>query len=462
MNILGFEITRRKAQNLQSVPSWWNHGWGPITESYAGAWQQNVIVASDKPTLLASSAVYACVTGISSDIAKLPIRLVEEKEGTEGIWVETESASFSPVLRKPNHYQNRIQFMQQWILSKLLYGNAYILKERDGRGVVVKLYPLHPLCVTPLVAEDGSVWYQVKRDYLSGITDAEAEVAIPAREIIHDRMAELWHPLVGVSPLFACANSATMQSKALANSQRLFSNASIPSGVLTAPGEISQDTANRLKQDWQANFSGTNYGKTAVLGDGLKWDPTTITADHAQLTEQLKFSVEDVARAFHYPLFKLNGVYPTYDSIQSLIVMYYSDCLQELIEKAELCLDEGLDIPKPMGTEFDIENLLRMDTASLYESNKSASDWMTIDEQRRRANLPPLPIGGDTVYRQQQDHSIEAIAKRDEGVDPFGTAKPEPAPAPEPEPEEPEQTRSFDAEDLELLYGAEFRKELAL
>jgi phage portal protein BeeE len=59
------------------------------------------------------------------------------------------------VLRKPNRYQNRIKFVETWIASKLLHGNAYILKERDNRGVVVALYVLDPHRVKPLVAPDG-------------------------------------------------------------------------------------------------------------------------------------------------------------------------------------------------------------------------------------------------------------------------------------------------------------------
>lgn len=466
MNILGFEITRKKAApaGMQSVPTNWNYGWGPITESFAGAWQRNIVVGGDKPALLASSAVFACVTGISSDVAKLRVKLVEESK--DGIWIETFSPSFSPVLRKPNHYQDRIQFLQSWIISKLLYGNVYVFKERDGRGVVIRLYVLHPLCVTPKVAPDGSVWYDLKQDWLSQIEmNRYGEFAIPSSEIIHDRFNTLWHPLVGVSPLFACASAAMVQASALANSTDLFGKNAIPSGILTAPGTINQENANELKRRWEENYGGANRKRTAVLGDGLKFEAIATTAEAAQLADQLKFTVEDVARAFHYPLFKLGGEYPPYDSIQALNILYYSDCLQILIEQLELCLDEGLAIPSPMGTEMDIDNLFRMDTLALNESIDSMGKWATINEQRKRGNYGKLPVGGDTVYRQEQDHSIEAISKRDAGEDPFGKAAATPTPTPqmeEPEDEPQEERSLLDAEELELLYGAEFRKELSL
>ena len=89
-----------------------------------------------------------------------------------GIWQETTSPAFSPVLRKPNPFQTRIQFWESWILSKLLSGNAYVLKVRDSRSVVVGLYVLDPSRVAPLVTADGDVYYQLRADNLAGIADS--------------------------------------------------------------------------------------------------------------------------------------------------------------------------------------------------------------------------------------------------------------------------------------------------
>ena len=54
----------------------------------------------------------------------------------DGIWTETTSPAFSPVLRKPNRSQTIVKFVESWMFSKLLHGNTYVLKERDERGVV--------------------------------------------------------------------------------------------------------------------------------------------------------------------------------------------------------------------------------------------------------------------------------------------------------------------------------------
>jgi len=203
-------------------------GWWPLSirEPYTGAWQRNEEIRMD--TALSFSAVFACTTRIMNDTGKVALRLVEED--SNGIWNPVENPAYSPVLRKPNRYQNAAQFKETWTASKLNSGNTYVLKARDQRRVVTSMYVLDPLRVTPLVSQDGAVYYELKRDDLSGLP-SEA-VTVPASEIIHDRMNCLFHPLVGLSPIFACALSARQGLAIQNNSSKLFSNGSIPGGVL--------------------------------------------------------------------------------------------------------------------------------------------------------------------------------------------------------------------------------------
>jgi phage portal protein BeeE len=117
---------------------------------------------------------------------------------------------------------------------------------------------------------------------------------------------------------------------------------------------------------------------------------------------------------------------PNYNNIEALNQQYYSQCLQEKIEKIELLLDEGFELPKPYGTEFEIDDLLRMDSATMMGTLEKGKNYLTPNEGRLRLNLRPV-TGGDTVFRQQQDFSLEALNKRDSQADPFGASSPEPA-----------------------------------
>jgi phage portal protein BeeE len=119
---------------------------------------------------------------------------------------------------------------------------------------------------------------------------------------------------------------------------------------------------------------------------------------------------------------------PKYDNIEAKNQQYYSQCLQKHIESIELCLDEGLGLTEhkdhTYGTEFDLDDLLRMDTATKVKTAvESLKGVATPNEARKKFDLKPIK-GGDTVYLQQQNYSLEALAKRDASADPFGTAAP--------------------------------------
>lgn len=402
-----------------------SEGWWPkVRESFAGAWQRNVEVRRE--LVLAQSALFSCLTLISGDIGKLRIKLMELDN--DGIWKETASSAFGPVLRKPNNYQTRQQFIETWILSKLTSGNAYCYKVRDSRGVVVEMHILNPHRVTPLVGPmDGSVFYRLQQDHLAGIT-AEEAIAIPASELMHDRFNCLFHPLVGLSPIYACGLAATQALKIQENSARFFANQSRPSGVLTAPAQINEDTAKRLQDYWQSNFSGDNSGRVAVLGDGLKYSAMSMSAEEAQMVEQLKLASEQVCSTFHVPSFMIGGPAPNYNNVESLQIQYLNQCLQVLIEALESCLDEGLGLTKTNGralrTEVDIDGLLRMDTSS---QTKSAADLVgagisSPNEARRKFGLPPVD-GGEAPYLQMQNYSLAALARRGEAPSEGGSAE---------------------------------------
>jgi HK97 family phage portal protein len=423
-----------KALTLSGVND--SRGWMTLyrgSDTYTGSWQQDRTVSDD--ALIGFAPVYACVTLIASDLGKICLDLMELDRG---IWVKKESAQFSPMLRKPNHYQTRQQFIELWALSKLLRGNTYALKIRDNAQRVKQLYVLDPNRVTPLVAPDGSVFYELRRDDLSKLpTDYPA---IPASEIIHDRMECLFHPLVGIAPLWAAYLSTTQGLRIQNNSEAFFKNQSRPGGMLTAPHSINDETAKRLKDEFEANFSGDRMGRLFVGGDGLTYNPMAHTALDSQLVEQLKLSAEQVCSVFHVPAYMIGaGAVPSYTNVVALNQQYYQQCLQKFFNAIEDLIDDGIGLAAlNYRTEFDLKDLMRMDPAAQVELLTKASGGAYMKPNEARADSGLLPVtGGDSLYKQHQDYSLEALAKRDAKDDPFAPATPPKPAAAAPDDDEP-------------------------
>lgn len=418
--------TQEKA--LQSVD---DRGWTRIFDWVSGAWQSHSEYIPNADSVLAYPAVFTCISLIQSDIGKL--HPLVEKQTADGIWVAQKNHQVAKLLRKPNNYQTHNQFKELWLNSKLVHGNAYGLKVRE-RGEVVAIQILDPLKVTPLIADNGDVYYRLNEDRLAKVDPENMEqLVVPASEIIHDRWNCIYHPLIGMSPIFASGAAATMGLSIQKSSKGFFSKGSSPSGVLTAPGSISDETAKRLKDYFEKKFSGDGSGGVAVVGDGLKYEQMRMSNVDAQLIEHLKWTAEVVCATFHVPSYLAGVGNEPAGKNDAIMLRYYSQCLQSPIEAFEECFARGLDLPDDHRVQLDLDGLFRMDQSTLVETLTKGvrGSLMAPNEGRKKANLPPLK-GGDTVYMQHQDYSLEALEWRDSQPNPFDikAANDSPPPAP--------------------------------
>jgi phage portal protein BeeE len=187
----------------------------------------------------------------------------------------------------------------------------------------------------------------------------------------------------------------------------------------------------------------------AVLGDGLKYEAMTMSAVDAQLIDQLKWTAENVCVAFHVSPSKIFVTsQPTYNNVEAIDQNYYSETLQNPIECIELLLDEGLGLTEGTqryGVEFDLDGLMRMDTSTRVKAAQEAINaGMTVNEARFKFfDLGPV-TGGDAVYLQQQNYSLEALAKRDASANPFAMTRPAP-PSPPPDAPDADDDAKFTA-----------------
>jgi HK97 family phage portal protein len=404
-----------------------------------GSWQMNMGAAPSSAELVAFSAVYACTTIISGDVAKMPLQVFKVDMTTDARELQR-GHYYAELMRAPNDYQTAIDFLQLFMLSVLLQGNGYAFCRFDLRGRVSEMHVLDPRTTRVHVEPaSGAVFYKTGSNALAGL---DGDVMVPERFIIHHRLPLLpSHPLVGVTPVFAAAASSAVGLHILRNSQSFFGNASRPAGVITAPGKVSPDTATRLKEDWDNNYSGQRYGKTAVLPDGLKWEPLTITAQDAQLIEQLRWSVEDVGRVFRVPPILLgDSSKTTYRNTEQLGRQYLVGCLGYHLEALEQRFRRAFGFAPNMELRFDLSTLLRAEIDVRYAAYQTAlqSAWTTINEVRAQEGLAPLE-GGDEPHIQMQ-----YVPLSDSGKAP---AIPPPAPAPKPKlppPDDDEEQASID------------------
>jgi HK97 family phage portal protein len=434
-------IFRRRSRAKSASSGVFGGSWQPLMayrgrhgryhDHEPGSWQRDVRIEPDQQ--LRHHAVFACMSQIASDVAKMRLCL-KQLNATGGYWSETTNPAYSAVLAKPNAYQLPGQFIESWLWSKLGTGNFYALKQYDSRNVVNGIYPLDPFRCRPMIANDGSgaVFYELQSDNLTpGLTET---VFVPARYMIHDRYNTAFHPFWGVSPLYAATASAAGGLAMVRSSARFFQRGAKLSGVLAGPGQIDPDTAKRLEDRWAEDFEGEdNSGKIAVLGSGLKFESMMMSMVDSEITDQMEWSATQICSVFAMPPWKIGlGDSPRgIINVQALAVDYLSGCLQRYVESIEACLTLGLGLSAGLKVSLDETGLLRMDQLTLgtYLSNLTGCGLLCPNEGRAKLGLPPVE-GGDTPYMQVQNYALSALAKRDAVAPAPGTAGDNPPPPP--------------------------------
>ena len=114
--------------------------------------------------------------------------------------------------------------------------------------------------------------------------------------------------------------------------------------------------------------------------------PAAASAVDSQLVEQLKWTTETICGVFKVPAALIDSSHAApYGNSEQLVQQFYSQCLQALMTAIELSLDEGLDL-MPLGTEFNIDDLYWMDTATRTKAAGDAigSAVLTVNESRRK------------------------------------------------------------------------------
>lgn len=410
-----------------------SHGY--VHEPHSGAWQQNIWChGPGDPANF--SAVFACVQIISTDVAKLtPIVYRRLENGTAEPHPNHPAQA---VLLNPNDAQTHVDFFQQLMASVLLAGPAYVYLERDQRNVVSSMHLLNPYRTTPMLAADGSRFFEVNYGAAAVVSEedywtAGGRAVIPARDVMfHRELSSVTHPLMAISPLTAALTSAMTGSLIQGHQQAFFENMSRTSGVLTAPHKISKETADRLRIDWEQNFKAGSFGRVAVLGEGLAWQPLSLNAVDSQLMDSLKWTVADVARCYRIPDYMLGlatGANTTRSS--ELLLNYYHQALAARLKALEARIAHAFDFSSDVYVEFDMSELMRPNFPERMAAYKNAqnSGVYSINELRRMEELAPVD-GGDEPLVQVQYVPLSVLAARQTaGASPQAQTPSSPPPA---------------------------------
>jgi len=385
----------RLAKNTSANPEPWFIDW-----LHGGQKSATGLVVSPQKAMR-DVIVMACVSIRAVDFAKLPGHVFRTQ--SNGGKTIVKNHALERLLHKPNSFQTWLEFAEQMGASYLLRGNAYAAILRDGRARPIALIPVNPESVCVYAAPDGDLYYRVNRvnDHQRAMLAAFPDL-IPAADMLHLRALSM-DGLLGMSRVGMSREAIGLSLALEEYSARLFSNGTMPGGVLQTDKRLTDPVFKRTQQQWQDKYSGLeNAGKTPILEEGLKWIKQSMTAIEAQTVEARRLQIEQLATAFDVPLHRL-GIIPEGGgpAIIQAHQMYLNNTLSSDAERWESKLNDafGLD-GEEMFVEFDLDYFNRADIQTRMTAYRTAVVGMigTPNEMRRREGWPDIE-GGDTLYQ---------------------------------------------------------------
>lgn len=400
-------------------------------------------------TAMQVSAVMACVAIRSEDLAKLPLHLYRPIDG--GGKKLAADHPIERLLRKPNFWQTRFEFVEQMQAMYLLRGRAPAIIIRDVLGRPRALWPVNPDHVVLMESPGGQLFYQVARNGLfENALLAGFPPLIPAADVLDLR----WLSLNGLTPLSRIHLGRDTIGLALAQERhaaKLFGNGARPGGVLQTDQKLDDDTITRLRAKWNDTY-GTleNAGKTAVLEQGLKWAALGMSMVDAEAMDARRFSVEEIGRHFRVPMYKLGVIErgaPT--NINQLDQEYANNVVGTDAIRWEHKLGDRFgfasDYESAIGEQgdagvfafFDLDAGLRADILTRYQAYRGAiaGGFKTPNEVRRREGDPDH-AKGDTLLQATNQAPLGWTPSGD-GSGPGSDATGDPAPGGDGDPTAP-------------------------
>lgn len=374
-------------------------GW--IVSLFGGGSSTAAGVDVSPEVALTYSAVYGAFRILGESVASLPCKVY--RRSPAGRELARHHWAWSLLHDAPNPEMSSPVWRELCMVHLLGWGNAYSRIEWGGDGTARALWPIHPSRVTVLRTDAGRLVYDVKP-----APAADPPGGHPSRlgpeDVLHVP-ALGWTGTVGISPIRLARESVGLGLATEKFGSAFFGSGSMPGGVLTAPGTISDKVAAALRERWEsAHQGGERAHRLAVLGGGAEFKPLTIPPEDAQFLETRRFQVGEIARIFRIPPHMLGDLErATFSNVEHLGLEFVVHSLRPWLVRFEAEWARKLfNTASSAGhyAEFSVDGLLRGDLESRWRAYAIGRQWgwLSADEIRERENMNAIPGGAGAAY----------------------------------------------------------------
>ena len=358
-------------------------------------------VEINQATALTATTVLAATTMLCEDFAKLTPTIY--RRNPDGSRAVAQDHELYPLLYAPNEWQTYFEWAEMMQLSLVLRGNAYSVRIRDQRGRTVKLIPVNADWVAIWEAPDGGIYYRVTANGLHMMAELQGQpFLIPAEDVLHIRGFSLGG-LIGASRIALAKEAIGLSLGYERQAAQYMSQGANSSGILTTDKSLTPEAAKRMSEDWKDKKSGLqNAGKIVVLEQGLKYQPTTLSAADAEYIAARGLQIQEVARLFRIPAHMLGDLArSTNNNISQQAQEYINLTMSSYTARWAWKLDVDFDLRRQnLFVDYDLSQLTRGDQTQRYANYARgiSGGYLTQNEARLDDGKDPKP-GGDELLK---------------------------------------------------------------
>jgi len=369
-----------------------------------------------------SSLVNACVAELSEQVAQAPLVAFRgDKPAPSGDLLRE-------LVEHPNSETTPKSQTERIVADLGIFGRFLLVKLRSRAGIPRELWPLPVHQTETILGKDGNV----ERYEVAGMRKFKPE------DVIDCKIYNPTNPHIGLSPLYVLSAEGSLDKNALTFLDSFFHNLGIPSMVVTAAGEITNEQRNLIEAEIEKRYGRdaimgvTGSGKPLILSHGAKAEAFGINPGQLDMAPIFDVAESRVCAVYGVPAI-LVGVrvglvqaqaYGTAREarrywVSSKLVPFWGWLADEIM------LGLAADFGKGYRLQYDTSNVLALQEAKLEIARVVTAGFyayaVTRDEARAAMGFPP--IDNEPVFRHQLLASqAQASVQGEEPIEPPGSA----------------------------------------
>lgn len=380
--------------------------WVMSSQSVYGLWEESA-TAMSRDNAMKISTVNRCVEVLSTSMAVLPTYMTNENTH-ERIHRHRLGDIF---WNRPNEAMTQYDFDRLQMSNEVLRGNAYAWIVRDpATGRSRERIPLSPDLVTVMQERDGTIWYS----YADPVSGDLYRIDADDMEHLKGHSAD---GITGVGVLKRAAMTLETSMAAEKFERGMYLNGGRPSGVLTTESDLSNKSVpikdaqgnvtgyipgkDHIRNEWEKLHRGPdNAMRLAVLDNGLKYQPISMSGSDLQFVENKDVRVADLCRFFGVPLHLVYAGKQSYASNEQNGIEYVNYTLLGYVRQWEQEMSFKHLFPgeraKGERIKRELKTFLQGDTAAQANWLRTMRELgaYNADEVRALDDRPRIP-GGD-------------------------------------------------------------------